>query len=140
MGTNSRSLWAMALALCQRCGIPRQDVEDVAAEVVRRVWHRPADRQYAEAVEMVRRRLARHLGVPRRSLPEEIYELRAFGEYAELRRRYARIDHDGGEGWLGGFDIHSRRFAVENGVCPKCARVGRFTEDAGRCACGFAYP
>jgi len=89
---------------------------------------------------MVRRRLARHLGVPRRSLPEEIYELRAFGEYAELRRRYAGIDHDGGEGWLGGFDIHSRRFAIENGVCPKCARVGRFTEDAGRCECGFAYP
>ena len=139
MAASFGALRAMALAMCRRCGIPPQDLEDAAAEVVQRIWQRPAQRQYAEAVETVRRLLAGHLGVPRRSLPGNLNDLKAIGEYTDVERRYASAERDDGQPWRASFDLHSKRFAIENGVCPRCARPGRFTEDAGRCDCGFAY-
>ena len=129
----------MAMAMCRRCGIPRQDLEDAAAEVTRRVWNRPRRRQYPEAVETVRRRLAHVLGVPRRSLPGDLNGLKAIGEYTQLERDYGRLEVERRLPWRNGFDYHSRRFAVENGVCPRCARPGDFPDLAGRCDCGFAY-
>jgi hypothetical protein len=62
--------------------------------------------------------------------------LKAVGQYAAEERRYQSWLS---RSWPRAFERHSRRFAIENQVCPRCTRKGPFTESAGRCACGFAY-
>jgi hypothetical protein len=62
--------------------------------------------------------------------------LKAVGQYEAQRREYGGLR---GRRWIESFDRHSRHFAVENGVCPRCARPGDFRAEAGRCECGFCY-
>jgi len=128
-----------ALGLCRRCGIRPCDVEDVAATVMQRVWRKPARLRHRAAAETIRRCLARQMSVPRRSLPADVGRLNAIGSYSAAWRVYAEADGAGPARWQAAFDHNSRRFAIENGVCPRCSRPGEFAESAGRCECGFAY-
>ena len=139
MATRRPTLRKLALAVCRGCGIRPSDVEDAAAEIMHQVWRRPRGGRYATAVETIRRRLARQLGVPRRSLPGDIRRLKAIGDYEDTRERYRLNQAGDEEAWPRSFDRHSRRFAIENGVCPRCSRPGEFAEAAGRCDCGFGY-
>lgn len=126
----------VALGMSRDCGIPEPDISDVAARVLHRAMRRPAGARYASALHTLREELARRLGVPRRRLPKDWPALKAVGQYAAEERRYG--------GWLSrswprAFEHHSRRFAIENQVCPRCTRRGPFTESAGRCECGYGY-
>ncbi|HUT61213.1 MAG TPA: hypothetical protein VNA25_25470 [Phycisphaerae bacterium] len=131
--------WALlnrTMGLCRDCGIPESDLEDVAMRAIDRA-HRVARRtRVAAVVHTIREELARRIGVPRRALPRDVSGLKAIGQYAASRQRYLA---QRGRGWRRVFDSHSRRFAIENGVCPRCSRAGDFDEGSGRCPCGFAY-
>jgi hypothetical protein len=120
------------------CGIHDPDVPDVVAEVIGRAWRQPGRRRRAAALEVVRRRLARQLGLRERDLPTDSVGLRAIGDYERTRRLYAARFGASDGSWRGAFDAHSRRFAEENGVCPRCASPGPFDRDGYRCPCGYA--
>jgi hypothetical protein len=129
----------MAIALCRSCGIAEQSLQDVAREVVLAMRRRPRSRRSAVAVQVAKRWLAKQLALPESALPTTLAELKAVGEYEAVRARYGVWQGLYGLPLVRGFDYHSRRFAAENGVCPRCSRPGHFTEAAGRCGCGFAY-
>lgn len=128
-----------ARALCRSCGIAPMDLPDATSEVVRAIRRRPGARRQAVAVQVVKRHLARRLGVSERSLPGDLVRLKAVGEYEAVGERYGLRSGRQGRDEQNAFDRHSRRFAFENGVCPRCTRPGEFTERGGRCACGFSY-
>ena len=124
------------MGLCRQCGVPESDLEDVAARAIHRshvAWHR---RRLGPVVLTIREELARRLGVPRRALPRDLNGLKAIGQYAVAQRSYLSRR---GRAWRGVFDYHSRRFAIENGVCPRCSRTGDFRDESGHCPCGFGY-
>jgi hypothetical protein len=126
----------MAMMMCRRCGLDGAAVQDVADIMLARARHRPRRQRFACLVHALRLALAKELGVPAPTLPRDWVGLQAAGQYEAGRREYASMR---GRRWVPAFDRHSRRFAIENGVCPRCAARGRFTERAGRCRCGFAY-
>jgi hypothetical protein len=126
----------LAYAWCRSCGIISADMEDAVAELLR-ANIRPPDKRLAEAARILKRRLARALGVPARSLPKDLLSLLAIGRY-EAAREEIEADPDYKE-LVPQFDYHDRRFAIENGVCPRCGNRGDFASDRGYCNCGFAY-
>jgi hypothetical protein len=125
-----------ALALAQECGIAACDVHDVAARAMDRAIRRAACLRRGSLIDTMRAELARQLGVPRPSMPAGWRGIQAVGLYEKRRRECAGLP---GRRWTEAFDRHSRHFAVENGVCPRCARPGRFEAEEGECECGFAY-
>jgi hypothetical protein len=126
----------MAWGVCNQCGVPDKDRDDVADKIAFRARRIPPKRRLACAADVVRDHLAHERGIPRRRLPVEMSRLQAIGQYTAAERLYDGRDD---APWRNAFDFHSRRFAVENGVCPCCSRPGSFTDRAGRCECGFHY-
>ena len=126
----------LAIAMCRKCGLDGAAVLDVAGRIINRALHRPRGQQFACLVSSLREELRRELGLPGRALPRDWVALQAVGQYEAGRREYASMR---GGRWVPAFDRHSRRFAIENGVCPRCAARGRFTEGGGVCKCGFSY-
>jgi len=125
-----------ALRLCRQVGLPPQDVEDAAGVIVQRIRRLPAERQRASAIYATRMLLARHLGVPWRRLSGKLRHMGAIGDHESIVRVYnLRPANE----WRHTFDYHNRRFAIENQVCPRCSVFGAFTEEGGKCVCGFAY-
>ena len=125
-----------AVRTARDCGIAPCDVQDVAVRLMDRAVRRPAGKRRGAMLHALQRELARQLGVPRRRLPEDWCGLKAIGQYEAQRREYGGLR---GRRWIESFDRHSRHFAVENGVCPRCSRPGDFCAQAGRCDCGFCY-
>jgi len=123
----------VARAVCWSYGIPTQHLEDAAVEVALAMRAAPPGRRHAAGHRTARRLLAGELGLAQRRLPAAPGRSQAVGE-GERARRACR---DRAE--LTAFDRHSRHFAAENGVCPRCSRPGRFTEMGGACPCGFRY-
>jgi hypothetical protein len=136
MNGADEGLLRQAVILSRECGIPPCDVHDAAARAMDSAVRMPPGRRFACIASALRRELARHLGVPRRTLPRDWAGLKAVGRYEASRVEYHRLR---GRTWGRAFDRHSRLFAVENGVCPRCARPGKFAAAAGRCPCGFQY-
>ena len=126
----------LAMTMCRKCGLDGAAVRDVADRIIARALRRPRNQRFACLVSSLREELRRELGLPGRALPPDWSALQAAGQYEAGRREYASMR---GRCWLPAFDRHSRRFAIENGVCPRCAAPGRFTERGGRCRCGFCY-
>jgi hypothetical protein len=130
---------AMALAMCRSCSVRDRDIRDVATEIIRQVRLAPRNKRYAAAFRVLKRAVARQFGVPVRSLPGRLDELKAAADYDAERAKRDEWQARDGQPWGHAFDVHSRRFAAESGVCPRCSRRGRFTIDTGRCGCGFRY-
>lgn len=126
----------MAATLCRQCGIAEPHVEDAAVEVALRAYGATGSKRNICALHAVRKQVARQLGVPVRAVPARMRNLKALGSYTRAVR--LREDREDDGTWRGMFDYHSRRFAIENNVCPRCARRGEFTADGGRCVCGFS--
>jgi hypothetical protein len=123
-----QGLHKMALAYCHAYGLPRDHVP----ELMDALRH---GRTHAQAHRVARRLLARQLGIPRGRLPATAGHSQAIGQY-EAERTCREANHEP----TVGFDLHSKRFAVENGVCPRCAEVGSFGETSGACRlCGWGY-
>ena len=156
MSSRIAAIHQMAIRLCHKCRIPSVDADDVAATIVQCVRRRGKDAP-AAAVTIVRRYLANRHNVRIKDIPTKMLHVAAISEYeAALERCSGGRPHDewesvgdvslpdGSPVWLNdrlevrNFDMHSRRFAIENGVCPRCSLPGKFTEDSGRCQCGFA--
>ncbi len=123
----------MVSRLCRSCGIAESDIEDAADEVILRVRRMPPKRRYGVALDSVRLQLARCMNQPRRLVPRDLLSLHAMGDYARALRRYEQRSE---EVWRNSFDYHSRRFAIENGVCPRCSQQADFAGGAA-CDCGF---
>ncbi|MCP4379693.1 MAG: hypothetical protein GY794_26430 [bacterium] len=136
-----RKFWPMLLAICGAHGIPAAIREDVAAEVASTVYRAPPEKFQALAHRIARRCLAMDLGFSEREIPHSRVVSSAIAqyEYARLLREVWQCQPRHNEDWVGGFDYHSRQFAIENGVCPRCSRSGDFTADAGVCECGYSY-
>ena len=126
------------MAMVRSCGISPEREEDVAADIVIAMHRGPRKFRHALAVREIKRHLGRVLCVPERALPGNLIALKALGLYENVQMRY-RIWQEYESAAIGQFDYQSRRFAIENGVCPRCATLGEFNEDAGKCECGFEY-
>jgi hypothetical protein len=145
----------LGYAMARAYGIRRSDWDDVAAAVIFACKYFPKGRRrMAAASTVVRRMLAKQMGLPSIALDGlRASVVMAIGDY-ELR---GRPDGDPNEGLhsmgeefgesSAAFSVltreptyHDRRFAQENGVCPRCAEAtGKFGPDRGACACGFRY-
>ena len=136
-----RRLWRMALAICGAHGIPRSIREDVAAEIASNVYRTPHDKVQAVAHRIARRCLAADLGLTEREIPEsrDMSHAIARYEYERQVREIWQAHSLDNEDWVGGYDYHSRHFAIENGVCPRCSAAGDFAADGGVCECGYSY-
>ena len=136
-----RRFWPMLLAICGAYGIPASIRQDVAAEIASKIYRTPPDKVQAVAHRIARRCLAVDLGVTERAIPESRVVSSAIAQYEYARRvreiwQAHSLDN---EDWIGGFDYHSRQFAVENGVCPRCSAAGDFRAGGGVCECGYSY-
>ena len=136
-----RRLWRMLLTICGAHGVPASIREEVAAEIASNIYRIPPEKVQALAHRIARRYLAADLGVTEREIPESRALSHAIAQY-----EYARMLREVWQGsglydrnWVGGYDYHSRRFAVENGVCPRCSAAGDFRADGGVCECGYSY-
>lgn len=75
----------------------------------------------------LRRALAEALEVPLNSLPRDLVSLLAIADYESLRDECVEADTESDDreladaSMLSGFDYQDRRFADENGVCPRCS-------------------
>jgi len=131
----------MALAICHAHGVPARVREDAAAEIAAFMYRTPVEKMQARAHRTARRALAADLGLRLDEIPVSRAVSSAVAQYEYARRmrevwqRFATDNED----WLGGFDHHSRQFAIENGVCPRCSAPGDFGPDGGVCECGFCY-
>ena len=136
-----RGLWRMALAICGAHGIPTSIREDVAAEIAADVYRIPRRKLQAFAHRIARRCLAADLGLAEREIPASRAESNAIAqyEYQRMVREVWQTRSLDNEDWVGGFDYHSRQFAIENGVCPRCSVSGEFGADGGVCECGYSY-
>jgi len=136
---NGSTKWRIALAICGAYQLPEIISDDVAHEIASTIRDVPPDKWQASAHRIARRRLARELGVPARCIPVSRLRAGSIAEYERLRRQremWQRQDH---LAWVAGFDYHSRQFAIENGVCPRCGKAGEFTAAGGACDCGFGF-
>ena len=134
-------LWRMALAICGAHGIPMSNRQDVASEIASSAYRIPRRKFQAFAHRVARRYLAADFGLAEREIPASRAESHAIAQYEYQRMlrevwQSRRVDN---EDWVGGFDYHSRQFAIENGVCPRCSTSGEFAPDAGACECGYSY-
>jgi len=134
--SGAANLAYLAMSMCRECGLEGTAVQDVADRILVRARRRPKDGRFACLVHSLRMELRRELGVAGRLLPREWGRLQAAGQYEFGRRRYEGFP---GRQWPRAFDRHSRRFAIENQVCPRCTRPGAFREGTGECECGFSY-
>jgi hypothetical protein len=126
----------LAMSMCRNCGLKGAAVGDVADRILLRARRRPRGRRFGCLVYSLRTELRRELGLPGKMIPRRWTALQAVGQYESDRLAYAGLR---GRSWPRAFDHHSRRFAIENGVCPRCASPGQFSEGGGECPCGFAY-
>ncbi len=126
------SNYRLALAVCGRYGLPGQFRADHASRIASVMQDGPDSSRHARAHREARRILAEVLHVPESEIPPEPQIAQAIGQYEDTRREYAHHEQPQ-------FDYHDRWFAIENQVCPRCSRPGRFGDDMGRCACGFCY-
>ncbi len=135
------SLWRMALAICGAHGVPPSIRIDVATDIVANMHRTPTEKIQAFAHRSARRALAADLGLSQREIPVSRADSYAISQYEYARRIRCLWQHHGTDNadWVGGFDYHSRQFAIENGVCPRCGAVGEFEPDGGVCECGFSY-
>jgi hypothetical protein len=136
-----RKFWPMVMAICGAHGIPASIREDAAAEVASNIYRAPPEKLQALAHRIARRCLAVDLGVAAREIPESRVVSNAIAqyEYARKLREVWQLCNLHNDGCVGGFDYHSRQFAIENGVCPRCSTSGDFTADGGVCECGYSY-
>ena len=136
-----RNLWIMAMAICGAYGIPTSIRRDAASAIAASIYNTPPDKIQAYAHRTARRCLAVDLGLAESEIPESRVGSSAIAQYEyerkvrEIWRKRAFANEDP----VGGFDYHSRRFAVENGVCPRCSAPGDFHADRGVCECGYSY-
>ena len=136
-----RNLWRMAMAICGAHGIPASIRQEAAAEIAAGVYRTPPEKIQAFAHRIARRCLAADLGLTEREIPESRVVTKAIAQY-EYERRVREIWQSyclANEDWVGGFDYHSRQFAIENGVCPRCGVAGDFRPGSGVCECGYGY-
>jgi len=139
--SRKRRFWRMLLAICGAYGIPESMRQDVAAEIAGTIYRAPPGKMQALAHRIARRCLAADLGVAEREIPESRVLSSAIAqyEYARMLRESWQSRGLDNEDWVGGFDYHSRQFAIENGVCPRCSAAGEFAADGGVCECGYSY-
>jgi len=136
-----RRFWRVLLAICGAYGVPESIRQDVAAEIAANVYRAPPGKMQAIAHRIARRCLAADLGVIERTIPESRVLSSAIAqyEYARMLRETWQSHGLDNEDWVGGFDYHSRQFAIENGVCPRCSVAGDFAAEGGVCECGYSY-
>jgi len=131
--------WKIAIAICGAYQLPEVIFDDVLHEIASTIRCVPPGKWQASAHRIARQRLARELGVPARCIPVSRLRAGAIAEYERLRRLREMWQRQDRLAWVAGFDYHSRRFASENQVCPRCGLRGRFTDTGGVCDCGFIY-
>jgi len=136
-----RLLWRMAMAICGAHGLRASIRKEAAAEITANAYRIPREKLQAYAHQVASRTLAADLNIPRRDIPVSRIASKAIAEYEYERRRrdLRRMITDGVDNWVSGFDYQSRRFAIENGVCPRCGDLGVFAEEGGACQCGFNF-
>jgi hypothetical protein len=131
----------MAMAICGVHGVPMWIRREVASEIAANIYRVPSEKLQAFAHRAARRFLAVDLGLTEREIPESRVVSSAIAQY-EYERRIREIWQTRcrkNEDWVGGFDYHSRQFAIENGVCPRCGAAGDFDAGGGVCECGYSY-
>jgi len=131
----------MAMAICWAHGLPASIQADVASEIMFAACRAPRDKFHALAHRIASRALARDLGLAQRKIPVSRIVSNAVAQYEHARRMREIWQRTSGrtECWVGGFDYHSRQFAIENGVCPRCGLAGDFRDEGGVCECGFSF-
>ena len=134
-GTSSRQV---AMAMVRSCGISPQREEDLAADIVAAMHIGPRRFRHALAVREIKRHLGKVLFIAESKLPGDLVGLKALGLYESVRSRYD-MWQEYEPAAIGQFDYHSKRFAIENGICPRCTKPGEFSKDGGKCECGFEY-
>ena len=136
-----RKLWTVVMAICAAHGIPLSLRREAADEIIGNLHGVPKDKMQGFAHRVARRFLASDLGMSEREIPESRLKSNAIAQYEYERRNRERWrGHDfPAKSWTGGFDYHSRQFAIENGVCPRCSALGEFSPDGGVCECGYSY-
>ncbi len=127
-----------ARALCASAGVDPVWMADAVQEVLIALHRNRGRFRKAAAARALKRTLARQRGIHQRSLPTRLDRLKQVGIYSRLRERMVLAEARE-KGPLGAFDYHSKMFAVENGLCPRCGRCGTFSLESGLCPCGFAY-
>ena len=135
------SLWRMAMAICGAHGVHASIRQDVASEIASNIYRTPIEKIQAFSHRTARRALAANLGLTEREIPESRLFSRAIAQY-EYGRKLREVWQERSvrnEDWVGGYDYHSRQFAIENGVCPRCGKPGDFRPEGGVCECGFNY-
>lgn len=137
MSGNSSNI-RYARALCSSAGVDPVWMADGVQEILIALHRNRGRFRKAAAARALKRTLARQRGILQRSLPARLDRLKQVGIYSRLRERMALAEARE-KGPLGAFDYHSRMFAAENGVCPRCGRCGSFSMESGLCPCGFAY-
>ncbi len=130
----------VAIAICAAYGILPQMLDDAAGEVMFAMLTAPRKLAQAAAHRAARRYLAKQLGVTRKSVPVQHVSARAVSEYESHRKRLEEMEHEGYRpSMINNYDYQSRRFAIENGVCPRCTRTMHIPKNAETavCECGF---
>lgn len=122
-----------ALAICLAYRISRENLRGAAHEVAAAMRGAPRPRRHAAAHRAARRLLAKDLGLAESALPASLGRAQAVGQFEEARGQCQQPEE------VFAFDLHAKWFAAANGVCPRCAAPGRFTEWRGSCSCGFRY-
>ena len=131
--TSAPSDFRVALAICVAYRISSVSLLGAASEVAAAMQNAPDPKRHAAAHRAARRLLAAELGLAPSALPPEAGRAQAIGHFEQARKGCERVEE------IFAFDLHAKRFAVENGVCPRCTAPGRFRERQGVCPCGFSY-
>ena len=126
-------MYRMALAMCTAYRLAETEKTQAAYTIVAEMLEAPARKQQAAAHRVARRLLAERWALPVTFLPSEPGSCQAVGMYEECRDECDGVDEEAA------FDLHSMHFAIENGVCPRCAQAGEFGDAFGVCPCGYGY-
>jgi hypothetical protein len=127
------SAYRMGLAVCTAYCLSRADRAHCAHVIAAALMDTPEPRRQAAAHRIARRLLAERWDLPVRSLPAEPGRSQAIGWYEDARDQCRNDDE------FAAFDLHSMHYAIENGVCPRCAQARSFGDTFGECTCGFEY-
>ena len=143
MLTKNTRMYRKVVAMCASCVLPMMEHDFVADELFGATIRTEKRWVFSKILRELRAHAARIYHKPIAQMPKTYTELAAASSFEQMLREYVYADEDLEVNeertgiWERNFDMHSRLFAIENKVCPRCSKPGFFGPEGGKCSCGF---
>lgn len=131
-------LTLVVLAICGAYGINPDRLDYAVNKVSYEMICAPKGKKQAAGHRAARRILAKQLHLPESRIPILRIHAKSISKYETYRATREKWDMETSGSWVANFDYQSRRFAIENQICPRCSMPAKFTEEGGVCNCGFS--